>query len=71
MNKIIDQLISEGYDIEKLETWHNKDNEEMMVNLDKGDDPCGGVPFLLNQKTGKTICGKVSYKKLKKWAEGE
>lgn len=30
---------------------------------------CGGVPFFLNQITGKTICGKATYKELKNWAE--
>ena len=71
MTKLVDKLISEGHDILKRETWHNKDNENLLIELDKGDDPCGGVPFFLNKKTGKTLCGEVSYKELKKWAEGK
>jgi hypothetical protein len=69
--KHIDKLISEGFDIKKLEVWNNKENDELMMKLDTGDDCCGGVPFFLNQITGKTICGEASFKEIKNWAEGK
>ncbi len=68
--KHVDKLIAEGVNIKKIEVWHNKENDQMLTNLDVGDDMCGGVPFFLNQKTGKTICGEATYKEIKKWAEG-
>lgn len=69
--KHVDKLISEGIDIKKIEVWHNKENDKMLVDLDVGDEMCGGVPFFLNQKNGKTICGEASYKEIKNWAEGK
>jgi len=68
--KHVDKLISEGFNIKKIEVWHNKENDAMLEKLDVGDDKCGGVPFFLNQKTGKTICGGSTYKEIKNWAEG-
>ena len=41
----------------------------MMGELDKGENMCGGVPFLLNQNTGKTICGEATYKEIKNLIE--
>ena len=70
VEKHVDKLIKEGFDIKKIEVWHNSENDQMLVELDVGDDMCGGVPFFLNQKTGKTICGEASYKEVKNWAEG-
>jgi hypothetical protein len=57
--------------IKKMEVWNNKENDEMMMELDKGDDMCGGVPFFLNQNTSKTICGEATYEEIKKWAKGK
>jgi hypothetical protein len=71
VEKHVDKLISEGVKIKKLEVWNNKENDEMMMELDKGDDMCGGVPFFLNQNTGKTICGETTYEEIKKWAKGK
>jgi hypothetical protein len=71
VEKHIDRLIGEGFNIKKLEVWNNKVNDELMLNLDKGEDVCGGVPFFINQNTGKTICGEASYKEIKNWAEGK
>jgi hypothetical protein len=67
--KCVDRLIVEGVNIKKVEVWHNKENDKMMEELDKGEDMCGGVPFFLNQNTGKTICGEATYKEIKNWAE--
>ncbi len=71
MEAYVDQLIGEGFLIQKVECWHNKANEEMFVEMDCEDEPCGGVPFFVNKKTKKTVCGEVSYEELKAWAGGE
>lgn len=71
MEKLVDTLNTEGFDIEKVECWHNKGNEELFVKMDCEDEPCGGVPFFVNQKTKKTACGEVTYAELKEWAEGK
>ena len=52
--------------VEKLEVWHNKENERRLLELDK--DFCGGVPFFFNTVSGGWICGEASYDELKKWA---
>ncbi len=71
VEKHVDKLINEGVEIKKVEVWHNKENDALLDGLDIGDDACGGVPFFLNQKTGKTICGEATYKQIKNWAEGK
>lgn len=71
VEKHVDRLISEGFNIKKLEVWNNKENDELMVKLDQGEDMCGGVPFLLNLITGKKVCGEATYKEIKNWAEGK
>ncbi len=52
--------------IERLETWHNSKNKELMQKCDNGK--CGGVPFFYNEKTKKWLCGVNGYEELKKWA---
>ena len=69
--KHVDKLIDEGVNIKKMEVWDNKENDKIMEELDRGEDMCGGVPFFLNQNTGKTICGEATYKEIKNWAEGK
>ena len=71
VEKQVDKLNAEGFNIKKVEVWHNKENDEWLMKLDEGEDACGGVPFFLNQKTGKTICGEAPYKEIRKWAEGK
>ncbi|MEI7689057.1 MAG: hypothetical protein WCI91_02620 [Candidatus Nomurabacteria bacterium] len=71
MEKLVDKLISEGFEIKKTEVWHNADNENLMVSLDKGEDMCGGVPFFFNENSGKSICGEINYKDLKDWSNGK
>jgi len=71
VEKHVDKLIAEGFNIKKVEVWHNKKNDKMMEELDVGDNMCGGVPFFLNQITNKTICGEATYKEIKNWAEGK
>lgn len=72
MDKLLDKLeTEESIAVERKETWHNEENNKLLEKLDCGDNPCGGVPFFINQKTGKTLCGEVSYKEIKSWAKGE
>jgi hypothetical protein len=71
VEKYVDKLISEGINIKKVEVWNNKENDKMMEELDKGENMCGGVPFFLNQNTGKTICGEATYKEIKNWTKGK
>lgn len=70
MIPLIKRLRKEGgFVIKQYEVWHNKENAKLMNNYDKGY--CGGVPFFMNTKTKKWICGAVSYKELKAWALGK
>ncbi len=55
-----------GRKIQKLEVWHNSENQKKFMAADKGR--CGGVPFFWNSKTDKFICGSTSKGKLKAWA---
>jgi hypothetical protein len=71
MEKFVDRLVHEGYQIRKVEVWHDEGNNKMLEELDCTDEPCGGVPFFINQKTCETLCGEFTYKQIKKWADGE
>jgi hypothetical protein len=66
MMPIVDKLIKEGINIQKLETWHNKENAKFFKGKDKGT--CGGVPFFYNDKTEKSICGEASEEEVRAWA---
>jgi thiol-disulfide isomerase/thioredoxin len=59
----------ENVKITKVEVWHNSENAALLQKFDKG--LCGGVPFFVNRKTGKWICGYADYEKLKAWALGK
>ena len=70
MKPLLDKLEQElGVKLERFEVWHNEENAKKMEEVDKGE--CGGVPFFVNKKTGKKICGAVGYDKLKEWAQGK
>jgi thiol-disulfide isomerase/thioredoxin len=70
MAPMIERLERElGVKIEKIEVWHNKQNEMLMTQYDRGY--CGGVPFFYNETTKKWICGEADYSTLKKWALGK
>ncbi len=71
VEKHVDKLIGEGFNIKKVEVWHNKENDELLMRLDVGKNMCGGVPFFLNQNSGESICGETTYKEIRKWAEGK
>lgn len=67
MLPIVDKLIEEGIKIEKLETWHDKDNAKKYESFDKG--LCGGVPFFYNEKSKKFLCGEATEKEVRDWAK--
>lgn len=70
MHELVERLEKEeGVKVERIEVWHDKENEKRFMEFDKGK--CGGVPFFYNTKTNKWICGEESYDILKKWALGE
>eukprot|EP00448_Togula_jolla_P011342 CAMPEP_0170598766 /NCGR_PEP_ID=MMETSP0224-20130122/16424_1 /TAXON_ID=285029 /ORGANISM="Togula jolla, Strain CCCM 725" /LENGTH=160 /DNA_ID=CAMNT_0010923343 /DNA_START=55 /DNA_END=537 /DNA_ORIENTATION=+ len=58
-----------GVKIVWLEAWENPLNERLRATIDNRNQ-CGGVPYLFNRKTGKVLCGVVSYDKLRMWAQG-
>ena len=71
MKPSIEQLEQElGVEVQKFETWHNPENEEKRKKFD-ADGDCGGVPYFVNEESGKNICGEASYEELKAWAEGK
>ena len=55
--------------VHKKEVWHDSKNQEEFIKIAEGK--CPGVPFFINKKTGKFICGGTSFDKLKEWAEGK
>jgi glutaredoxin-related protein len=67
--KYVDELNALGFDIEKREVWHSAENLKILEELDIGDDMCGGLPFFINKKNGKTLCGEVTFKDIKNWAK--
>lgn len=71
MMPIIDRLIKEGFEIEKLEVWNNSENAEKMRGLKELILPaCGdglGVPAFVDTKRKKAACGEQSYEDLKEW----
>lgn len=70
MYPLVHQLEQEtGLNVLKLEVWHDAQHDALREKLDDGF--CGGVPFFFNEKTGKKLCGSVSYERLKAWALGK
>jgi thiol-disulfide isomerase/thioredoxin len=70
MEPLVERLEEElGIKIKKYEVWHNHENAKLFMKYDQGK--CGSVPFYYNKKTGKGLCGRVSYEKLKEWALGK
>mgnify|MGYP003510280005 FL=1 len=66
MREMTLELEEEGLVFERLETWESVKNDALMHELSHGK--CDGVPYFYNKKTGKSICGETTYKKLKAWA---
>jgi len=68
MDPVVKKLEEElQIELKKLEVWHNQGNAAILQQHDKGR--CGGVPFFVNTKTDKIICGEATYENLKKWAQ--
>ena len=68
MRELVERLEKEeNVQVERFEVWHNKENEQKLLELDK--DMCGGVPFFYNTKNKKFVCGSASYEELKEWAK--
>lgn len=68
MMPIVDKLIEEGVKIEKLETWHNEANAQMLKEADGGN--CGGVPYFFNDENQEYICGATDEERVRAWASG-
>lgn len=75
MQPIVDKLIEEGNDIEKLEVWHNDGNAAKMREFSEIITEAGGgdlaVPTFLDKESSRAICGEISYENLKKWINKE
>jgi thiol-disulfide isomerase/thioredoxin len=69
MRVLTNKLMQEYPEVKvvRKEVWHNKENMELIKELDKNDD-CGGVPFFYNDVTKAWLCGEVEYDDIKKWA---
>lgn len=75
MHPIVDQLVAEGYDFEKLEVWHDENNAEKMRGFSTIIDEASGgglpVPTFLDVAGERAICGEMPYDDLKKWINQE
>ena len=75
MQPIVDKLIKEGCDIERLEVWHDEKNANKMRKFsDIIFEASGGdlsVPTFLDKENNRAICGEMSYKDLKQWINEE
>lgn len=70
MKPIVEQIERElETKIEKLEVWHNPENQELMMKLDV--EHCDGVPLFYNKKSKKTVCGEADHDELLAWATAE
>ena len=68
MKPLVERLEKEeNVKVEKLETWHDDENERKRQEMDKG--LCGGVPFFINTANNNYICGAVPYEELVAWAK--
>ena len=56
-----------GKKVDRLETWHDTDNQKKYETVG-GPGSCGGVPFFYNQATKESLCGAHSLELLKAWA---
>lgn len=75
MHPIVDKLIAEGIDIEKLEVWHNDSNANKMRESSEVIMAAGGgdlaVPTFFDFAGNRAICGEMSYEDLKQWINQE
>lgn len=69
MDPLVQRMEAEtGKKVVQLEVWHNAENDRLRESLDQGH--CGGIPFFINTRTGKWLCGSATYEELKAWALG-
>ncbi len=67
MKPLVERLEKElGVTIEKLETWHNEENQKKFEKL--AANKCLGVPYFINTNNGEFVCGGASFEELKNWA---
>jgi len=63
----------EGFEVRKLEVWHDEKNADAMrKHQEVITEACGGefgVPAFIDGKGKKALCGEVTYEELKKWAK--
>jgi len=75
MHPVVDKLVDEGCNIEKLEVWHDKNNAGKMRELSGIiTTACGGdlaVPAFFDEEGNRAVCGEISYADLKKWIDGK
>jgi len=73
MMPIVDKLIEEGFEIEKLEVWSNPENAaKMRENKDTIIAACGdglGVPTFFEPVGKRALCGEYTYEELKEWIQ--
>lgn len=70
MKPIVDSLEKyEHIKVVRYEVWNDPANERLRRSYDSLY--CGGVPFFINPKTKKWICGAASYEALKDLAQGK
>jgi glutaredoxin len=73
MMPIVDDLIEEGFEVEKKEVWNNDENAEEMRTHSKLIVPaCGdglGVPAFVDSKNKRALCGEQDPQELKKWLQ--
>lgn len=69
MMPLVEKVENEtGLVIEKVEVWHNDERLKELESIPEQKD-CGGVPFLWNEKTRKSICGEATVEEIKSWAQ--
>ncbi len=71
MEKLVCELEKKGHTVTRCEIWENEENNKKMEKLDCEAEPCGGVPFFINMKSKKTVCGEATLEELTEWAESE
>lgn len=63
----IERLEAElGVKVHEYEVWHNAENFELLKK--HCANKCASIPFYMNLKNGKYICGLADYEKFKEWA---
>ena len=70
VDPIVDTLISEGYDILKLDLADGN-NKKLQDEVKKEYKHQCGTPYFVNSETGNSICGFREKDVLEKWAKGE